>query len=95
MQKVGRLKYLASNINLYVLMIFTAFSLKIGGALAPPAPPIRPPMLLSPVHGPVHGPAQSPGFVLYSISILSLSNPSCFGKNLWQRENISTHVGNP
>ena len=38
MQKVGGLKYLAPNINVYVLMIFTAFSLKsVGGALAPPA----------------------------------------------------------
>ena len=44
MQKVGGLKYLAPNINVYVLMIFTAFSLKSGGALAPPAPPIPPPM---------------------------------------------------
>ena len=46
MQKVGGLKYLAPNINVYVLMIFTAFSLKSGGALAPPAPPIPPPMAL-------------------------------------------------
>ena len=44
MQKVGGLMYLAPNINVYVLMIFTAFSLKSGGALAPPAPPIPPPM---------------------------------------------------
>ena len=45
-QKVGRggLKYSAPNINVYVLMIFTGFSLKSGGALAPPAPPILPPM---------------------------------------------------
>ena len=46
MQKVGGLMYLAPNINVYVLMIFTAFSLKSGGALAPPAPPIPPPMAL-------------------------------------------------
>ena len=46
MQKVGGLKYLAPNINVYVLMIFTAFSLKSGGALAPPAPPIPPPMIV-------------------------------------------------
>ena len=45
MQKVGGLMYLAPNINVYVLMIFTAFSLKSGGALAPPAPPIPPPMM--------------------------------------------------
>jgi len=45
MQKVGGLKYLGPNINVYVLMIFTAFSLKSGGALAPPAPPIPPPMM--------------------------------------------------
>ena len=44
MQKVGGLKYLALNINVYVLMIFTAFSLKSGGVLAPSAPPIPPPM---------------------------------------------------
>ena len=45
MQKVGGLKYLAPYINVYVLMIFTAFSLKSEGALAPPAPPpIPPPM---------------------------------------------------
>ena len=39
MQKVGVLKYSALNINVYVLMIFTAFSLKSGGTLAPPCPP--------------------------------------------------------
>jgi len=44
MQKVGELKYSAPNINVYVLMIFTAFSLKVGGGLAPPASPIPPPM---------------------------------------------------
>ena len=43
-QKVGGLKYSAPNINVYVLTIFTGFSLKSGGALAPPAPPIPPPM---------------------------------------------------
>ena len=37
-QKVGGLKYSAPNINVYVLMIFTGFSLKSGGALAPWAP---------------------------------------------------------
>jgi len=44
MQKVGSLKYSAPNINVYVLMIFTAFSLKSWGALVPPDPPILPPM---------------------------------------------------
>jgi len=44
MQKVGGLKYSAPNINVYVLMTFNGFSLKSGGALAPPAPPIPPPM---------------------------------------------------
>ena len=39
MQKVGGLKYLAPNINVYVLMIFTAFSLKSGGGACPPCPP--------------------------------------------------------
>jgi len=39
-QKVGGLKYSAANINVYVLMIFTAFSLKSGGALAPPLLPL-------------------------------------------------------
>ena len=48
MQKVGGLKYLAPNINVYVLMIFTAFSLKSGGALAPPIPP---PMYMYTVSG--------------------------------------------
>jgi len=40
MQKVGGPKYSVPNINVYVLMIFTAFSLKSGGALAPIPPPM-------------------------------------------------------
>jgi len=36
---VGGLNYTISYINVYVLMIFTAFSLKSGWALVPPAPP--------------------------------------------------------
>ena len=41
MQKVGVLKYSALNINVYVLMIFTAFSLKSGGGggACPACPP--------------------------------------------------------
>ena len=39
MQKVGGLKYSAPNINVYVLMIFTAFSLKSGGGACPACPP--------------------------------------------------------
>ena len=37
MQKVGGLKYSAPNINVYILMIFTAFARKVksGGALPP------------------------------------------------------------
>jgi len=38
MQKVGGLKYSAPNTNVCVLMIFTGFSLKSGGALAPLPP---------------------------------------------------------
>ena len=44
MQKVEGLKYSAPNINVYVLMIFIAFSLKSGGVLAPS---ILPPMLMN------------------------------------------------
>ena len=44
--KVGGLKCLAPSINVYVLMIFTALTLKSGGALASSAPPIPPPMTL-------------------------------------------------
>jgi len=40
MQKVGGLKYSAPNINVYVLMIFTAFSLKSGGGALAPLPPL-------------------------------------------------------
>ena len=36
---IAGLQYSAPNINVYVLIIFTAFSLKSGGALAPPPPP--------------------------------------------------------
>ena len=47
MQKVRGLKYSAPNINVYVLMIFTAFLLKSGGHLPPHAPPISPPLYVT------------------------------------------------